>query len=55
MKFIKKLLCIHKYEFIRNIYGDEIIHLNYKRSEYKCFKCNKYFYSEYLNNKKFFY
>ena len=41
IKFIKQLLCNHEYEFVRNIYGDEINHLGGKRSEYRCKKCGK--------------
>lgn len=41
MKWIKRLFCKHEYEFVRNIYGDEINQLNYKRSECKCKKCGK--------------
>jgi hypothetical protein len=41
VRFIKSLFCNHTYSFVRNIYGDEIIHRNFKRSEWKCDKCGK--------------
>lgn len=40
MKILISLFCKHNYEFIRNIYGDEIIELN-ARSVYRCSKCRK--------------
>lgn len=41
MKWLKRILCRHKgeREFIRNIYGDEIIHCNWKRSWWRCTEC----------------
>lgn len=41
MKFIKRLFCKHKGKltFIRNIYGDEIMHSNYNRSVWSCDEC----------------
>lgn len=45
---IKSLFCEHGYEFIRNVFGDEIIRLNGKRSIWKCKKCGKYHYSPFL-------
>lgn len=37
---IKIYLCRHEYVFVRNIYGDEIIHTGrFKRSWWKCKKC----------------
>jgi hypothetical protein len=42
MSWLKRLFCKHyKQTFIRNIYGDEINHLN-ARSVWKCDKCGKY-------------
>lgn len=38
---LKHLFCKHQYRFVRNIHGDEIIHRGFKRSEWKCEKCNK--------------
>jgi len=39
-KLLKRLFCKHyKVEFVRNIYGDEILMWNYKRSIWKCVKC----------------
>jgi hypothetical protein len=40
---IKRLFCTHKtIKFVRNIYGDEILLAGYKRSLWKCEKCNGY-------------
>ena len=39
---IKRLLCDHEYEFVRNIYGDEIIHAGWNRSRWRCKKCGKW-------------
>ena len=45
----KKLFCNHNYIFVRNIYGDEIIHSGFKRSILECSECEKTKLSEYLN------
>ena len=42
MKIIKRLLCRHEYEFVRNIYGDEINHTGGRRSWWRCKKCGKW-------------
>lgn len=42
MKFIKRLFCKHEYEFVRNIYGDEINMVNGRRSWWRCKKCGKW-------------
>lgn len=39
--WIRSLLCKHNYIFMRNIYGDEIIHSGYKRSIWTCSACGK--------------
>ncbi len=39
MGFFKQLFCRHGLEFVRNIYGDEIIERGWKRSLWKCTKC----------------
>lgn len=40
MGFFKRLFCRHpEQEFVRNIYGDEIVDWNYKRSIWKCQYC----------------
>lgn len=40
LKFvIKALFCSHDFEFVRNIHGDEIIERGWKRSLWKCTKC----------------
>lgn len=36
------LFCKHDYEFDSSIHGDMVIHMGYKRSIWKCVKCNKY-------------
>ena len=43
MNWLKNLFkkCEHDYEFVRNIYGDEINYRNGYRSEWKCKKCGK--------------
>lgn len=42
MSIIKRMLCRHEYEFVRNIYGDEIVHAGYNRSWWRCKKCGKW-------------
>lgn len=38
--FWRRMLCRHKqWEFVRNIYGDEINHVDGKRSFWKCREC----------------
>ena len=41
MNLLKRLFCEHKYEFVRNIYGDEINACGGYRSIWKCKKCGK--------------
>ena len=41
MWFLKRLFCTHNFEFVRNLYGDQIIEWGYKRSVWKCSKCGK--------------
>lgn len=41
MNIIKRLFCTHEYEFVRNIYGDEINWAGGKRSWWRCRKCGK--------------
>ena len=36
---LKRLTCEHDYEFVRNIYGDEINHSGGYRSWWRCKKC----------------
>lgn len=51
--FFKSIFCKHEeLLLIRNIYADEIIISNWKRSICKCKKCNKYFYNKelYISN-----
>ena len=49
VNLIKRLFCKHEYEFVRNIYGDEINWCGGKRSIWKCKKCGKLQYSSELN------
>lgn len=35
------LPCKHNMQFVRNIYGDEIIERGWKRSLWRCHKCGK--------------
>ena len=46
--FIKEWRCEHDYEFVRNIYGDEINWCGGYRSEWRCKKCGKSEYRRYL-------
>lgn len=41
MNLLKRLFCEHEYEFVRNIYGDEINACGGYRSIWKCKKCGK--------------
>lgn len=43
MNWIKNLFkrCEHEYEFVRNIYGDEINHCGGYRSLWRCKKCGR--------------
>ena len=49
---LKSLFCKHEYIFVRNIYGDEIIHRGFKRSEWKCDECGKIKLSDKLHEDK---
>ena len=51
MNLLKRLFCEHEYEFVRNIYGDEINACGGYRSIWKCKKCGKI---EYRKNCKQF-
>ena len=44
--FFKRKQCEHDYEFVRNIYGDEINWCGGYRSEWRCKKCGKIFHME---------
>lgn len=39
--FVKHLFCFHRFKFIRNIYGDQIIEYGWKRSVWSCYTCKK--------------
>jgi rubredoxin len=57
MKTLKKMMCNkHELIFVRNIYGDEINKISPAnktyRSEWKCSKCGKIKYKEYLNKRE---
>lgn len=49
INWIKSLFCKHDYKHESNIHGDFIVYTGYKRSIWKCTKCNKYKYSNSLN------
>ena len=49
IKSIKRLFCHHQYEFLETVHGDRIIHLGYARSIWKCSKCGRVHYSQYLD------
>lgn len=49
MRIFKQLFCKHDYKFVRNLYGDEIIHHGWKRSEWECCKCGKTKYKKELH------
>ena len=49
MNILKRLFCKHTYKFVRNIYGDEIRYLGWKRSIWKCSKCGKIKYLKHIN------
>lgn len=41
-QLIKRLFCIHNWNWIRNVYGDETYMTGeFKRSWWRCNKCNK--------------
>ena len=40
MSLLKRLFCKHHFEFVRNIYGDEIIQSGYMRSIWHCVFCD---------------
>jgi len=48
MNWFKQWRCKHEYEFVRNIYGDEINWCGGYRSEWRCKKCGKSEYRRYL-------
>jgi hypothetical protein len=51
IRFIKRLFCRHtERDFVRNIYGDEIIEYGWKRSIWRCAKCGKLVYSDRLKD-----
>lgn len=41
MIFFKRLFCKHEYEFVRNVYGDEIIIWDWNRSLWACKHCGR--------------
>jgi hypothetical protein len=49
--WFKRFWCEHEYEFVRNIYGDEINECGGYRSLWKCSKCGKYQYRKELRTK----
>ena len=51
-QIVKAIFCKHDYKLVRAIHGDEIIHLGYARSEWKCAKCGWITYGQYLDRIK---
>jgi hypothetical protein len=49
IKFLKSLFCRHEFTFWRNVYGDEIIMLGWKRSVWRCEKCGRFQYRDELH------
>ena len=47
--FFKRKKCEHDYEFVRNIYGDDINWCGGYRSEWRCKKCGKTEFRRYLH------
>jgi hypothetical protein len=46
-RWFRRILCNHQQKaFVRNIYGDEIILMGYKRSIWRCKNCDKLFYED---------
>jgi hypothetical protein len=39
--FLRRLFCAHRFEFVRNIYGDQINSWGGKRSLWQCAHCGK--------------
>lgn len=53
LKLIKRLLCKHEGRtFVRNLYGDQIIHAGYKRSEWRCIKCGAWVWEDALHKEE---
>lgn len=51
LKLIKRLLCKHeRLAFVRNLYGDQIIMVGYKRSEWKCQNCGAWVWKDRLHD-----
>lgn len=42
MSWIKRLFCRHTFAWERNIYGDEIVFNDWKRSVWRCANCGKW-------------
>lgn len=51
MNWLKRLFCRHSggLSFVRNIYGDEIIHANFNRSIWRCKRCGSAVLQPFLN------
>ena len=52
MNWFKSLFCKHEYEFVCNIFGDQINYYGGKRSIWKCKKCGNVKYMDKLYNDK---
>jgi hypothetical protein len=47
-----RLFCKHRWQWVRNIYGDEINLLDGKRSVWQCSECQQYQYRNELKNEQ---
>ncbi len=52
MSILKRLFCKHEYEWVRNIYGDEINATGGYRSVWRCAKCGKRVLSHELHDER---
>lgn len=51
LKLIKRLLCKHEHlAFVRNLYGDQIIHAGCRRSEWECRDCGAWVFKSQLHD-----
>jgi hypothetical protein len=50
--FFKQMFCRHEWRFHRNVYGDEIMHRSFNRSEWCCSKCGRWTFRAELHNEE---
>lgn len=51
MSFFKRLFCTHDIRFVQEIHGD-LRNLVNGRYEYRCLKCNKVIFTDYIISEK---